>query len=73
MKKVLVVLVVMLSVTFVSCEKMEILETPATECASINSYYEDLTQGLTPQEASVYIQAWQDALNAAGCPSIDTL
>ena len=73
MKKLVLLLLLIGLFTFVGCEKEEIIEVPQTECATINAYYEGLTEGLSIAEASTYIQAWQDALNAAGCPSIDTL
>lgn len=63
----------MMLFVFTACEKEVLVEAPQTECAKINAYYEDLTEGLSVQEASTYIQDWQDALNAAGCPSVDSL
>ena len=71
MKNLLLVLV--LALGFTSCLNEEVIEAPQSECSQIDVYYTNLTSGLTPQEASAFIQEWQDALNAAGCPSLDTL
>jgi hypothetical protein len=72
MKNLVLVLVLVFTFGLTSCEQ-DVIESPQSECSQINGYYENLTAGLTPQEASLYIQEWQDALNAAGCPSLDTI
>ena len=73
MKKVVLMFVLIFGLTFTSCQDEPIIEAPQTECARINAYYESLTEGLSVEEASTFIQDWQDALNAAGCPSIGSL
>ncbi len=58
---------------FTSCDKEVIEWSEKTTCAEINAFYEAETEGLSIAEASTYIQDWQDALDAAECPSINSL